>query len=111
MGNKFFRHKFNAKPTTINDIRFASKLEAAYYVDLLERVKPDYSGDKPRVIFFLMQTPFHLAGGVKYVIDFQEFHEDGTVHFIDVKGRPTPMYKLKKKLVESQYPIKIEEVK
>ncbi len=62
------------------------------------------------VLFFLRQIPLHLAGGVKYVVDFLEFHSDGTVHFVDVKGLKTPMYVLKKKQVEELYPIQIEEV-
>ena len=29
-----FKHKFNAKPTEVDGIRFASKKEANYYADL-----------------------------------------------------------------------------
>jgi hypothetical protein len=98
------RHKYGAKSTVVNGLRFASKKEARYYQELLIRVK---AGE---VIFFLMQTPFHLAGGVKYVCDFQEFHADGSVHFIEVKGFDTPMGKAKRKLTEGTYPVKIEVV-
>lgn len=101
---RIVRHKFHAKPTDIHGIKFASKKEAAYYQELQLRVK---AGE---VIFFLRQTPFHLPGGVKYICDFVEFWADGTVHFIDVKGTKTPMYKTKKKLVEALYPISIEEI-
>ena len=98
------RHKFNAIRTEVDGLKFASKKEARYYEDLKLRVQ---SGE---VLFFLMQVPMHLPGNVRYRVDFQEFHADGTVHFIDVKGRITPMYTLKKKQVEALYPIKIEEV-
>jgi hypothetical protein len=100
------RHKYGAKPTTRDGIRFASKREAAYYDDLLLRVR---SGG---VITFLRQVPFHLPGGVRYVVDFLEFHRDGTVHFVDVKGMETASFKAKKRMVEDLYaPIKIEVVK
>ena len=100
---KYHKHKFHAKPTQIAGIKFASKKEAKYYSKLLLRKKAK------EVIFFLRQVPFYLPGGVKYVCDFQEFWTDGTVHFVDVKGFRTPMYKAKKKIVESIYPITIEE--
>jgi len=98
------RHKYKAKPTEVDGIRFPSKKEARYYVELKLRVA---SGE---VLFFLRQTPLHLPGNTKYVVDFQEFHADGTVHFVDVKGMETATFKLKKKQVEAIYPIEIEVV-
>ena len=100
------RHKYNAKPTTTHGIRFDSKREAAYYEILLLRVRDG------AVLTFLRQVPFHLAGGVRYVCDFLEFHRDGAVHFIDVKGMQTESFKAKKRMVEALYaPIEIEVVK
>ena len=96
-------HKYHAKPTEINGIRFASKKEAKYYTELLIR-----RDQLKEVVFFLRQVPFHLPGNVKYVVDFQEFHADGTVHFIDVKGMKTKDFIMKKKMVEDLYPIEIE---
>lgn len=100
---KRHRHKFNAKDCWHDGMRFDSKLEGAYYRDLKLRQK---TGE---VIFFLRQVPFHLPGGVVYRVDFQEFHTDGSVHFIDVKGHKTESYKAKKRMVESSYPVEIEE--
>ena len=100
---KYHKHKFHAVRTEIDNIQFASKKEANYYSQLKLRQKAK------EVIFFLRQVPFQLPGGIKYVCDFQEFWSDGTVHFIDVKGHRTPMYKTKKKMVEALYPIIIEE--
>jgi len=97
------KHKFNAKPTTINGIRFDSKKEAKYYIELLIR-----RDQLKEIVFFLRQVPFHLPGNVKYVVDFQEFHADGTVHFIDVKGMKTKDFIMKKKMVEDLYPVDIE---
>lgn len=98
------RHKFNAKPTTINSIRFDSTKESKYYSDLLLRQK---AGE---VVFFLRQTPFHLPGGIKYICDFTVFLSDGSVEFIDIKGVRTSMFITKKKMVEDLYPIEIKEI-
>ncbi|MBE9491071.1 MAG: DUF1064 domain-containing protein [Bacteroidetes bacterium] len=98
------RPKYNAKRTEVDGIKFDSKKEATYFVTLKSLEK---NGD---IIFFLRQVPFHLPGGVKYVCDFQEFWADGTVKFVDVKGFKTAMYKAKKKMVESIYPIQITEI-
>lgn len=96
------KHKFNAVRTEVDGINFDSKKEARYYQQLKLRVS---AGE---VLFFLRQVPFHLPGGVRYVVDFQEFHADGTVHFVDVKGVQTKDFVMKKKMVESIYPIEIE---
>ena len=97
-------HKFKAVPTVSDGIRFDSKKEARYYDELKLRM---IGGE---IVFFLRQVPFHLPGGVRYVVDFQEFHADGTVHFVDVKGMETAEFKMKKKIVEATYPITIEVV-
>lgn len=62
------------------------------------------------ILFFLRQVPIHLPGNVKYICDFQVFWENQEVTFEDVKGYRTEVYILKKKLVESQYPIVIKEI-
>ena len=95
-------HKFFAKRTEYDGIKFDSKKEANYYLQLKQRIKCN------EVIFFLRQVPFHLPGNVTYRVDFQEFHQDGTVHFIDVKGMQTKDFIMKKKMVESLYPVEIE---
>ena len=102
---RFHRHKYNAVRTEADGIKFDSKAEARYYGNL--KLK-QHAGI---VLFFLRQVPFHLPGGVVYRCDFQEFHSDGSVHFVDVKGMETSEFKIKKKLVESIYPVEIEIVK
>ena len=100
------RHKYGAKPTTLDGIRFDSKAEARYYTRLKIRKA---AGE---VVVFLRQVPFYLPGGIRYVCDFQEFHADGSVHFVDVKGMQTDSFKAKKRMVEALYkPIVIEVVK
>lgn len=101
----YARHKFKAKPQTVDGIRFASKLERQFY-DHLKLLKK--KGD---VVFFLMQVPFHLPGGTKYVSDFQIFWKKGDVTFVDVKGIETATFKLKKRQVEALYPVQLVVVK
>lgn len=98
---KYIRHKFGAVRTVRDGISFSSKLEAEYY-DKLKLFQKAGS-----VLFFLRQVPFHLPSGVKYVVDFQVFYADGTVEFIDVKGYETKDFILKRKMVESLYPVQI----
>ena len=96
------RHKFHAKPTTVDEKRFDSKLEARYYNNLKIRQK------SREILFFLRQVSFELPGGVRYVCDFQVFFADGSVCFVDTKGKDTQMSINKRKQVEEIYPIKIE---
>ncbi len=95
-------HKFHAKPTQRDGIKFSSKKEAKYYLQLKLRVT---AGE---VLFFLRQVPLHLPGGTRLVVDFLEFWADGTVHFVDVKGMKTDSFNIKKREIEAVYPITIE---
>lgn len=96
------RHKFRAKPTECDGIKFSSKKEAAYYRNLTLLQK---AGE---IVFFLRQVPFYLPGGVKYVVDFVEFRADGSVHFVDCKGMETESFRAKKRMVEALFPVEIE---
>ena len=98
-------HKFKAKPVTDDGSHFPSKLEHRYYqrLQLLQR-----AGE---VLFFLRQVPFHLPGGVRYLVDFQVFYSYGSISFVDVKGIDTPLSIAKRKMVESLYPVEIEVIK
>jgi hypothetical protein len=79
------RHKFNAQPTWVSGIRFASKKEAKRYEELrlLQAAQ--------EVSFFLMQVPFHMPGAVQYRADFVVFWMDGLITIEDVKGYRAPM--------------------
>lgn len=94
--------KYSNQPTTRNGIRFDSKKEARYYDQLLIRQQLG------EVSHFLMQVPFHLPGNTRYVLDFLVFYTDErTPDYVDVKGRETQVFRLKKRQVEELYPIRI----
>lgn len=95
--------KYHNVITECDGIKFQSKKEAKYYRELCARV---HAGE---VEYFLRQVPFHLKGGVRYVVDFMEILSDGRIRYVDVKGHKTAMYRVKKRLVEAEYPIKIIE--
>jgi hypothetical protein len=99
------KHKFSAQSCERDGIKFPSKLERSYYDQLVLR---QLAGD---VIFFLRQVPFHLPGGVKYVVDFMVFLDTGDVEFIDTKGIDTTTSRTKRKIVEDLYPVKIKIIK
>lgn len=102
------RSKYRNTPTNFEGHRFDSAAECDYYKHLM---KLERAGE---VLMILRQVPFHLTANseniAKYVCDFQVFYKD-RVEFVDVKGLETDMFKLKKKLVESQYPVEIKIVK
>lgn len=95
------KHKFRAKPTTRNGVRYDSQLEARYAAKL------DLAQKTGELVFYLRQVPFDLNGGVKYRADFVEFWADGEVRVVDVKGYDTPQSRQKRKQVEAIYPIEI----
>ena len=97
------RHKFNAKITLRDGLKFRSVKEANYY----DRLKIEQKSG--HVLFFIRQPKFDLPGGVTYSADFLVFYSDGTAEFIDVKGKKTKGYIRNKKIVEALYPIKIIE--
>lgn len=90
-------HKFGAVATERDGIRFDSKAEAAYYDHLLLL---QAAGE---VIGFTRQTPFHLPGGTRHVVDFLVFWIDGDVTAEDVKGHETAEFKVKAREVVAAY--------
>ncbi len=99
------RHKFNARRVDQDGIRFDSKLEGRYYTWLRSQ---EAAGG---LLMFLRQTPLHLPGGTKLIVDFTEFWADGRVVFTDVKGLETEGFKIKRREVEAAYGIEINVVK
>jgi hypothetical protein len=93
------RSKYGNRAVVIDGIRFDSKAEAAYY-ELLEWMRLDGVLRPPH---FLLQVPFRLPGNITYRVDFQVFHVDGSVEFIDVKGVLTRTTLNKLKQVRALY--------
>lgn len=99
--------KYRNVKTVIDGITFDSKKEAARYAELKILLKG-------KVISNLeLQPSFPVVVNDKkicvYKADFS-YTENGKSAIEDVKGVRTPVYRLKKKLVEALYGIKIIEI-
>lgn len=101
------RHKYNVGPKeerTRDGILFDSIMEADFYEELKLQLRAGV------IISFERQAPFDLPGGRKYLLDFMVVTADGDIHYYDVKGATTQVYRLKKAMVQDIYGITIEEV-
>ena len=103
------RSKYGAIKTEVDGIVFHSRKEAARYQELKFLEMAGEISD------IRMQIKYHCSVNGKnictYIADFEYITTDNLqVHIEDVKGYKTDVYKLKKKLVEAIYKIKIEEV-
>ena len=102
-------NKFNARKTAIDGIVFHSAAEANRYkvLKLLEK-----AGE---ICNIELQVPYYfIYNGAKiftYYADFVYRIGNNSKIIEDVKGMRTPLYRLKKKLIEAQHGIKITEVK
>lgn len=108
--------KYRAKPTVVQGIRFASQAEARRYqaLRLLERAGTIRNLKlQPRYPLVFKGAGNALVNVGAYVADFWYLEVDGAVErpiIEDVKGVRTPVYRLKKKLVEGIYGVTITEV-
>ncbi|EAC3099965.1 DUF1064 domain-containing protein [Listeria monocytogenes] len=101
------RSKYNAKKVVIDNIKFDSKAEAAYYqqLKLLKMSGEVVSFDlQPE---FILQDSFVKNGkkyhAIKYRADFLVLYKDGHEELIDVKGMLTKEFRIKQKLFELRY--------
>ena len=95
--------KYGAKKTVIDDIKFDSTIESKYYLHLKERAV------RGEIMHLELQPSFILMDGfkrngvkirdIKYIADFKYFDVTKQKLIVaDVKGLPTPEFKLKAKL-------------
>lgn len=99
--------KYGAIKTVVDGITFASKKEAAHYCELK---LAERAGEIKNL---QLQPKFPIIMNGKkvgnYIADFS-YLDGGRIIVVDVKGFKTPVYRLKKRLVEAQYGITISEV-
>lgn len=109
-------NKFFAQKTTIGELKFDSKKEADFYLQLnmlRKAIEPNM-----RVEQIELQPQFDIQIDGKHIAyykaDFKVIYADGNMKIFDVKGLKKgchyQLYKLKKKLVETIYNIEIIEV-
>ncbi|MDH5185073.1 MAG: DUF1064 domain-containing protein [Gammaproteobacteria bacterium] len=95
------KNKFNATKVVIDGWGFDSKAEGNRYLYNKMRIQ---AGE---LLYQLCQVPFRLPGHTIYRCDFLECYADGTFKYVDVKGKLTSEFKLKKRQVEDLYPVEI----
>lgn len=106
-GKKRGKSKYNAKPTVIDGIRFASKHEATRYQELkiMQRCG--------EVSSLELQPKFPIRVNdvlvCTYFADFRYINAENREIVEDAKGFRTDVFKLKKKLVKACYGIDIVE--
>lgn len=114
---KYQRTKYNAKVTYVDDIRFASKLEANRYVELKLLLQAGQISNLILQPAFVLQEGFRDRYGkaqrpIKYVADFQYIEGDEEV-VEDTKGyKDNAVWRIKKKMflkLYSQYDFRIIE--
>lgn len=112
-------HKYGAQPTTVDGIRFASKAEARRYTELKLLEQAGEIRELELQPKFPLMAPGRGTGGPyervclgHYVADFRyRAGPRGILTIEDVKGMKTPLYRWKKKHVEAQYGITIQEIR
>ncbi len=102
------RSKYGAVKTKVDGVTFDSKKEANRYRELKLLLQAG------KIANLLRQPQFPIVINEvkcgKYVADFSYVDERGQLAVEDVKGMRTAVYRLKKKLVEAIYHIKITEI-
>ncbi len=107
--------KFNAKATVVDNVRFASRKESLYYLQLKGLLKAGVIRDlelQPR--FPMPPESWGSATGPSlnrkpgcictWVADFKYTNKEGKTVIVDVKGMRLPIYKLKRRLFDYFYP-------
>jgi hypothetical protein len=102
------KSKYRNKKSIVDGYAFDSKMEARYYQQL------KWLKMAGEIKSFKLQPEYILQSGykkgerkvrpVKYIADFLVTHIDGTEEIIDVKGKATAAFLLKKKIFEYKYP-------
>ena len=102
------RHKYNAKPKTVDGKRFDSTFEAERYLDLCWQLKAGLIKDlECQKEFPLVVNEVNIG---KYVADFAYTVVDTGENVVeDAKGVKTAVYRMKKKLVKALHGIDIKE--
>lgn len=110
------RRKYRNAVVEINGIRFDSKAEAEYWLKLRDREARGEIHSLQRQVAFALRCPVEtahdlIAVAAHYIADFT-YYEGGHRHVVDVKrsATQTAVYRLKRKWLELQTGIVIEEV-
>lgn len=111
-GGNARRNKYNAQKTMYNGVMYDSKWESrvAYKLDMLRKAEgKDRVTDIERQVHFSFDhNGVHIC---KYVCDFKVTFADGRIEYWDAKGVEMREGRIKMKLMEAYYGIKVKLIK
>lgn len=86
--------------TDIQGIKFDSKMEAQYYLSLLDLQRQgEIQSIDLQPVFILQENP-----KIKYIADFKVKWADGYEEILDVKGMQTQVFRVKMRMFKAKYP-------
>lgn len=99
--------KFHNKKTIVDGILFDSQMESHYYLYLKELKEQGVVVDFKLQPVFILQEGFSKDGkkiqSIEYIADFEVTYNDGHVEIIDVKGKITEAFRIKRKILLYKY--------
>ena len=100
-------NKYKNKKTIIDGFKFDSEMESHYYLYLKQLKEIGEVVDFVLQPSYLLQEGFDLNGKrirpITYKADFKVIYKDGHEEVIDVKGKLTEEFKIKRKMLLYRY--------
>ena len=100
-------NKYKNKKTIVDGIKFDSEMESHYYIYLKHLKEIGEVVDFEMQPTYLLQEGFNLNGkrirAITYKADFKVIYKDGHEEVIDVKGKLTEEFKIKRKMLLYRY--------
>ena len=100
-------NKYKNKKTMVDGIKFDSEMESHYYIYLKQLKEIGEVVDFVLQPTYLLQEGFDLNGKrirpITYKADFKVIYKDGHEEVIDVKGKLTAEFKIKRKMLLYRY--------
>ena len=100
-------NKYKNKKTMVDGIKFDSEMESHYYIYLKQLKEIGEVVDFVIQPTYLLQEGFDLNGKrirpITYKADFKVIYKDGHEEVIDVKGKLTEEFKIKRKMLLYRY--------
>jgi predicted nuclease of restriction endonuclease-like RecB superfamily len=98
------KNKFNSKKTTVDGIVFDSKRESEYYLIYKSMLQHGEIKSLERQPRYEIIPKFGKERAAYYTPDFRLTYPDGRVVVVEVKGKATRDYILRRKLFKRQNP-------
>lgn len=93
--------KFGNQFTSYNGVKYDSKKEALYAMELNLRLKArDIQKWERQYLIEIKATPSDKKLICRHYVDFCITHNDGSFELVEVKGYETETWKLKRKMLE-----------